>query len=186
MASAPPASAALAMTVISVTLGLSFMMIGCFACAFTSLVMASTALGSWPKAIPPSFTLGQDILISSISAGWSPKRSTTSIYSSVVFPQTLTTIFVSYCFKKGISLFVNTSTPGFWRPMALSMPPYTSAILGVGLPGHGALATPLVTTAPRRFKSTNSLYSMPEPNVPDASITGFLNSTPAIFTLIFI
>ena len=32
----------------------------------------------------------------------------------------------------------------------------------------GTLATPLVTTAPRRFRSTNSSYSMPEPKVPDA------------------
>ena len=79
MASAPPASAALAITVISVTLGLSFMMMGCFAWAFTAFVMASTAFGSWPKAIPPSFTLGQEMLISSRSTGCSPRRSTTSM-----------------------------------------------------------------------------------------------------------
>ena len=36
---------------------------------FTSLVIASTALGSCPKAIPPSFTLGHEMLISSISTG---------------------------------------------------------------------------------------------------------------------
>ena len=77
-ASAPPASAAFAMTVMSVTLGLSFMITGCFARRFTSLVMASTALGSWPKAIPPSFTLGQEILISRRSTSVSPRRSTTS------------------------------------------------------------------------------------------------------------
>ena len=63
------------------------------------------------------------------------------------------------------------------------MPLLISATRGVGLPGHGTFATPLVTTAPRRDKSTKSLYSMPEPNVPDAVITGFFNSTPAIFTL---
>ena len=39
-ASAPPASAALAISVISVTLGLSFMMIGCFAAALTALVIS--------------------------------------------------------------------------------------------------------------------------------------------------
>ena len=69
MASAPPSSAARAMTVMSVTLGLSFMIMGCFAWAFTALVMASTALGSCPKAMPPSFTLGQEMLISSRSTG---------------------------------------------------------------------------------------------------------------------
>ena len=44
--SAPPASAALAISVISVTLGLSFIITGCLAYFFTSLVMASRALDS--------------------------------------------------------------------------------------------------------------------------------------------
>ena len=70
--------------------------------------------------------------------------------------------------------------------MAFSIPPAVSATLGVGFPGQGTLATPLVTTAPRRFKSTNSLYSIPEPKVPEAVITGFFSSTPARFTLVFI
>ena len=51
---------------------------------------------------------------------------------------------------------------------------------------HGTLATPFVTTAPKRFRSTKSPYSIPEPNVPDAVITGFLRVTPAIVTLVFI
>ena len=46
MASAPPASAAFAITVISVTFGLNFITTGCFAWAFTAFVIASTALGS--------------------------------------------------------------------------------------------------------------------------------------------
>ena len=66
----------------------------------------------------------------------------------------------------------------------MSIPLCVSAILGVGLPGHGTLATPFVTTAPNLFKSTNSLYSAPEPNVPDAVITGFFKVTPAIVTLV--
>ena len=45
---------------------------------------------------------------------------------------------------------------------------------------HGVNETPLVTTAPSWFKSTNSLYSCPEPNVPDAGIIGFLKVIPAI------
>lgn len=44
----------------------------------SALVMASTAFGSCPKAMPPSFTLGHEMLISSISTGSSPSRSTTS------------------------------------------------------------------------------------------------------------
>ena len=76
--SAPPASAAFAITVISVTLGLNFMITGCFATLFTAFVMASTAFGSCPNAMPPSFTLGQEMLISSMSTGSSARRSTTS------------------------------------------------------------------------------------------------------------
>ena len=80
----------------------------------------------------------------------------------------------------------NTSTPGFWRPMAFIIPLWTSAIRGVGFPVQGTSATPLLTTAPSLFKSTNSLYSAPDPKVPEAVITGFFNSTPPIFTCIFI
>ena len=69
--------------------------------------------------------------------------------------------------------------------MALSIPPYTSITRGVGLPSQGVSATPLVVTAPSLFKSTKSLYSIPEPNVPDATVTGFLNVTPAILTCVF-
>ena len=59
--SAPPASAARAISVMSVTFGESFMMTGCFACALISLVISSTIFGFCPKAIPPSFTFGQEI-----------------------------------------------------------------------------------------------------------------------------
>ena len=76
--SAPPASAARAISVISVTFGLNFIIIGCFAYFLTSLVIASTAFGSCPNAIPPSFTFGHEILISSRSTGSEVNRSTTS------------------------------------------------------------------------------------------------------------
>ncbi len=58
-----------------------------------------------------------------------------------------------------------------------------SAILGVWLPSHGSSETPLVTTAPSRSRSTNSAYSRPEANVPDATMTGLASSSPAMFTL---
>ena len=45
-ASAPPASAAFAITVISVTFGLNFITIGCFALALTAFVICSKAFGS--------------------------------------------------------------------------------------------------------------------------------------------
>ena len=122
-ASAPPASAARAISVMSVTFGLSFMITGCFAYFFISFVIASTAFGSCPKAIPPSFTFGQEILISSMSTGSSASRFTTSTYSSVECPHTFTIILVSYFFRNGISLSQNRSIPGFCNPTALSIPP---------------------------------------------------------------
>ena len=76
--------------------------------------------------------------------------------------------------------------PGFCRPMALSMPPYTSAIRGVGFPSQGTFDTPFVTMPPKRFKSINCAYSSPAPNVPDAARMGFLNVIPAMFTFVFI
>lgn len=103
MTSAPPYSAAFAISVISVTLGVNFIDMGCFAIFLISLVMYSTILGSCPKAIPPCSTFGQEILISNIATSCSDRRSTTCRYSSTVFPHTLTIIFVSNCFKKGIS-----------------------------------------------------------------------------------
>src|SRR5689334_16407960 len=35
---------------------------------------------------------------------------------------------------------------------------------------------------PKSFKSMKSAYSLPNPNVPDAAITGLFNFNPAIFT----
>ena len=77
-ASAPPASAAFAISVMSVTFGVSFMETGCAAFFFISFVMYSTIPGSCPKAIPPCSTFGQEILISSISISCPASRSTTS------------------------------------------------------------------------------------------------------------
>ena len=68
--------------------------------------------------------------------------------------------------------------------MAFSMPDGVSQILGVGFPSHGVDATPLVTTAPRRFRSKNSENSAPEPKVPEAVMTGFFSLTPHRSTLI--
>ncbi len=104
----------------------------------------------------------------------------------MLLPQTLTIIFVSYCFKNGISLVKTVSIPGFCKPIALIIPPYVSAILGVLLPAQATVATPFVVTAPNLFKSTYSAYSIPEPNVPEATVTGFLKGIPAISTFIFI
>ena len=97
-----------------------------------------------------------------------------------------TMTFVSNCLRKGRSLSIKTSIPGFCSPTAFIIPLAVSMILGAGFPSHGTHETPFVTTAPSRFKSTNPLYSCPEPNVPDAGITGFFNLMPAISTDVFI
>ena len=173
--SAPPASAALAISLISVTFGVSFMTTGLSVASFISFVIFSTICGSVPNARAPCFTLGQLILISRKEMASSVSFLTTFKYSSSVCPQTLTPIVAPDFFKKGRSLARNLSTPGFSRPIALSIPEGVSAIRGDGLPSHGTSETPLVTTAPSLEISMKSEYSSPLPKVPLAVITGFLS-----------
>ena len=188
--SAPPASTAFAISVISVTFGESFMITGCAATFFTSLVILSAIDGFCPNAIPPSFTFGQDIFISSMSTAFDTSSIaslfTTFMYSSSECPHTFTITLAPLAFKNARSLSINVSIPGFCNPIALSIPAPVSAILGVGLPFHGLSATPFVVTAPSLSISTNSLYSIPEPNVPEAVVIGFSNSIPAKLTLNFL
>ena len=63
-AAAPASSTALAITVISVTFGESFAITGSFVECLTSEITLAAALGSVPKTIPPSLTLGQEMLTS--------------------------------------------------------------------------------------------------------------------------
>ena len=102
----------------------------------------------------------------------------------VVLPQTFTMIFVSYFLRNGMSLSMNTSMPGFWRPMAFNMPPYTSAILRRRVPRpRDAWQPPL---SPRRPGGSNpQIHCIPcrSRTSRTQSITGFLSSTPARFTL---
>ena len=77
-----PASAAFAISVISVTFGVSFIIIGCFAIFLISAVSFSTFFASCPNARNPALTFGHEILISIMSIGSSARRSTTLKYSS--------------------------------------------------------------------------------------------------------
>src|SRR4051794_31216752 len=70
------------------------------------------------------------------------------------------------------------STPGFWRPIELSIPAGVSVTRGGGLPRRGLSVVPLQQIAPSAWTSTTSPYSRPYPNVPDATSTG-LSSTSA-------
>ena len=58
-------------------------------------------------------------------------------------------------------LSTTASTPGFWRPIELSIPAGVSVTRGVGLPMRGLSVVPLQQMAPSRSTSTTSPYSMP-------------------------
>ena len=66
-ASAPFSSTILAILAISVTLGDNFTTKGFLVTFRTSLVTAPATSGFAPKAIPPSFTFGQEIFNSTIA-----------------------------------------------------------------------------------------------------------------------
>ena len=59
------------------------------------------------------------------------------------------------------------------------MPPRTSVMRGLGLPGHGSAAHPLVVMAPRRETSKKFWNCQPNPKVPEAVLMGFLSCMPA-------
>ena len=88
--SAPASWQALAMAVMSVTLGESFRMTGFLqATALTARVTWAAMSGSVPKASPPCLTLGQEMLTSSQPTCWQRASfSATMAYSSTLLPQT--------------------------------------------------------------------------------------------------
>src|SRR3990172_3355237 len=75
--------------------------------------------------------------------------------------------------------------PSFCRPMELSMLDAHSQIRGGGFPRRGLSVTVFATRAPKLLRSIKLLYSRPEPNVPDAGITGLFIFIPARLTLRF-
>ncbi len=74
---------------------------------------------------------------------------------------TLTSTAVSNRRSQGRSTAMKWSTPGFCKPMALSMPAGVSATRGGGLPGHGSRETPLTMIPPKRPRSKYPAYSRP-------------------------
>ena len=70
-------------------------------------------------------------------------------------------------------------TPGFGNPIELSIPDGVSTVRGVGFPRLRRGVTVLVTNAPNRARSMTGAYSRPNPDVPDAVITGFLMVSPS-------
>ena len=181
-ASAPAASTALAMTVISVTFGDNFTMTGFFVCVLTCSVTAAAALGSVPNTMPPSLTLGQEILTSSPATPSTSSASASLPYSSAEPAEILTIRGAPICLVLGRISRLNTSSPGFSRPIQLSMPDGVSATRTPGFPALGSGVIPLEMTAPISLRSRKSLYSTPNPKVPEAPMTGVFMGMPANVT----
>ena len=110
------------MSRISVWLGDSLVKIGFVVCARQAATTRADISGSLPNWTPPSFTFGQEILISMPSIGESSKRRVTRSYSSMVEPDTFAKKRVSLKSRPGRISSTTVPTPGFCRPMALSMP----------------------------------------------------------------
>ena len=152
-ASAPASSTALAIETISVTLGDSFMMTGKSVFLFTAFVTSAAIWGSEPKAIPPHFTFGQEILTSKASTPSTDNAFAAMPYSSMFLPTILQITGTSYFFNSGRYLFLKTLVPGFSRPMQFSIPDDVSAIRTPSLPSQGVIAIPLQEIAPICDKS---------------------------------
>ena len=178
-ASAPAASTAFAISVISVTLGESLTTSGFLVACRTAAVMRSAESQCTPNAAPPFFTFGQEIFSSIMwTSVWS-SRSAIVTHSSMVEPAMLARITVSLVSRYGSSRSIKASMPGFCKPTEFSMPDGVSAIRGEGLPGRGVMVVPLVAIPPTLESGNSSSYSCPYPNTPEAGIIGFLNGTPA-------
>src|SRR5437879_6208408 len=70
-------------------------------------------------------------------------------------PATLTMTGTSQVAQVGAYSRATCSTPGFWSPIALSMPEGVSAILVGAFPARGRGVVPLVTIAPSAERSTS-------------------------------
>ncbi len=135
--------------------------------------------GSAANSSPRVSTFGQERFSSSRwTASSAASRSATRANSSALRPTTLTATRAPASRRNWRSVLQNCSTPGFWRPMALSIPDGVSAIRGVGRPRRGSRLTDLVTTPPMPARSRKAAISRPKPKQPDAARTGVASGTP--------
>ena len=81
--------------------------------------------------------------------------------SSMLSAETFTIAGTSQRSQIGGYFRMNPRRPGFWRPIAFSMPAGVSAIRGIALPERGCGVMPLETKAPNRSTSTKLPYSVP-------------------------
>ncbi len=128
-ASAPPLSAAWAISTISVTLGVNLTITGDltdFLTAFTIWVVKS---GSWPIEAPqPSMAWGQDTFSSRASARLSAWM---AIWENSSGDEPYNEAMVGTLPSNFSSSPLKASTPGLESPMAFIIPPLTSTVVGL-------------------------------------------------------
>ena len=98
----------------------------------------------------------------------------------MVEPQTLAKKRVSVKSSDGRISSTTLSTPGFCRPIALSMPIGVSYTRCGGLPSRGSRVVPFSTMAPTSVleKPATRVYSSPKPTQPDSSTIGEASFRP--------
>ena len=160
--SAPSSSAVRAKTAMSGTFGASFTRSGSRVAARTARTTDASVAGSVPNVAPPRCTFGHETFISSApTPAASESRRATSAYSASLVPQMFTIAGTPRSRRNGSASRTNASTPGPCRPIALSIPPRTSAMRGCAFPSQGESRIPLQVTAPSSRRSKNASYSRP-------------------------
>ena len=112
-ASAPADTAARAISVTSVTFGVSFTMSGRFVAARHRDTTASTLSVHVPMVMPPASTFGHEMFTSYASTGASSNASITCTYSSKLWPDTFTMTVAPRSASHGRSHSFKCATPGF-------------------------------------------------------------------------
>src|SRR3989339_564533 len=173
MASAPPLTTSLAISTISVTLGVSLTITILFVTLHTSFVIAWAIFGSTPNATPPCCKFGQEILISIPAASVLSIAFANVIYSSIENPEIFTNTGLPRLSHLGSSSSTNLSKPTFSKPIELIIPAGVSQIRGITLPALGNTVTPLVTNTPSLEMSNNPCSKTSIPKHPDEFMVGY-------------
>ena len=160
--SAKPSTPALitapAISVISVTSGDNFAIIGSSPPIFrlTDSITATAVSGWQAKTCPLFSTFGHEIFTSTALI---PETALNLLantpYSSTVSPAIETIIFACWETNQGISFSKKTSIPGPCNPIELSIPLGVSAILGVIRPVLAFVIIDFVTIAPISVSGKN-------------------------------
>ena len=133
--------------------GVSLAMTGSSVARAAARVACAAASTLWPMSSTLS-TFGQLMFSSRAATPGTPSRAAASSpNSAAVSPATFTITGVSHSAHTGAISATMRSTPGFCRPMELSIPAGVSTVRGWGLPSRGRSVTAFVTNAPSRFTS---------------------------------